>query len=70
MKEELAQGREGVQAELAKPFQEHAAKEAPFIGEWLAGKLYGTARNAAPDPGEKDDRGRDGPFYGDRVLGP
>ncbi len=73
VKEELAQGREGVQAELAKPFQEHAAKEAPFIGEWLAGKLYGTARNAAPDrgkKGEKDDRGRDGPFYGDQVLGP
>ncbi len=69
----MARGREGVKAELAKPFQEHAAKEAPFIGEWLAGKLYGTARNAAPDrgkKGEKDDRGRDGPFYGDQVLGP
>ena len=66
----MAQGRGDVRDELAKPFQEHAAKEAPFIGEWLAGKLYGTARNAAPDPGEKDDRGRDGPFYGDQVLGP
>ncbi len=43
--------------ELAKPFAEHATNEVAFVDDWLAGKLYGTARNAAPDLGEeKNDR--------------
>ena len=46
---DIAQGRAGIDTELEKPFGEHAAGAAPLSGEWLAGKLYGTARNAAPD---------------------
>ena len=42
--------------EHAKPFAEHATSEVAFVDDWLAGKLYGTARNAAPDLGEKNDR--------------
>ena len=45
--------------EHAKPFAEHATSEVAFVDDWLAGKLYGTARNAAPDLGEeKNDRRR------------
>ena len=40
----------------AKPFAEHATSEVAFVDDWLAGKLYGIARNAAPDLGEKNDR--------------
>ena len=42
--------------EHAKPFAEHATSEVAFVDDWLAGKLYGIARNAAPDLGEKNDR--------------
>ena len=54
--ERIEQGRAKVAAEADKPFVEHATEAVPFIGKWLGGKLYGTARNAAPDPGKKDDR--------------
>ena len=42
--------------EHAKPFAEHATSEVAFVDDWLAGKLYGIARNAAPDLDEKNDR--------------
>ena len=48
-KEAAAEGRAGVAAETRKPFEEHATENLPFIGDWLAGKLFGTARNEAPD---------------------
>ncbi len=43
------EGRAGVAAERDKPFERHATENLPLIGGWLAGKLFGTARNAAPD---------------------
>ena len=46
---EAAEGRAGVAAETGKPFEHHATENLPFIGGWLAGKLFGTAQNAAPD---------------------
>ena len=51
---ELAEGaaREGrakVAAEREGTLGEHATERVPFIGDRLAGKLYGTARNGAPD---------------------
>ena len=63
-------GRAKVAAETDRPFGEHATEAVPLVGEWLGGKLYGTAGNAAPNPEKKDDRRRGGPFDGDEVLGP
>ena len=59
-------GRADVAEELDKPFDEHAARTAPIIGDWLAGRIYGSARNAAPDAPEA----RRDPFAGDAVMGP
>ena len=47
--EDAREGRAGVAVEVEKPFERHATENVPFIGEWLAGKLFGTAKNAAPD---------------------
>ena len=57
-KQEAAEGRAGTAVEVNRPFGEHAAKDVPVIGDWLAGKLYGSARNAAPDGAPKAGRGR------------
>ena len=64
-----------VAAEADKPFVEHATEEVPFIGEWLGGKLYGTAKNAAPGPegkeqDERKEREAGSAFSGDQVMGP
>ena len=48
----VREGRGAAAAEVERPFAEHAAEEVPLVGGWLAGKLYGTARNAAPDRAE------------------
>ena len=50
----VREGRSATADEVERPFAEHATADVPFGGEWLAGKLYGTARNAAPDRGEPD----------------
>ena len=51
-REDAREGRAGVAVETGKPFEEHATEKLPFVGEWLAGKLFGTAKNAAPDAQE------------------
>ncbi len=58
--QETAEGRAGVAVERGKPFEQHATENLPFIGGWLAGKLFGTAGNAAPDaaPGNGETAGR------------
>ena len=48
-KGEAAEGRAGVGAETDKPFERHATENLPVVGDWLAGKLFGTAKNAVPD---------------------
>ena len=59
--ERARHGRAGIEAETGRPFGEHAAGEVPAIGGWLAGKLYGTARNEAPDaPGQESRSGPPG----------
>ena len=57
--QETAEGRAGVAVERGKPFEQHATENLPFIGGWLAGKLFGTAGNAAPDaaPGNGETAG-------------
>ena len=57
---ETAEGRAGVAVEADKPFERHATENLPVVGDWLAGKLYGTARNAVPD-GAPGGAGRDRP---------
>ena len=47
--QEAAGGRAGVEAETNKPFERHATENLPVVGDWLAGKLFGTAQNAVPD---------------------
>ena len=48
-REDAREGRAGVAVETEKPFEHHATENLPVIGDWLAGKLYGTAKNAVPD---------------------
>ena len=47
--ERFSEGRAGIAVQAERPFGEHATEGLPLIGEWLAGKLYGTAGNEAPD---------------------
>ncbi|MCY4029277.1 MAG: conjugal transfer protein TraG N-terminal domain-containing protein, partial [Acidobacteria bacterium] len=42
-------GRVGVAVETGKPFERHVTESLPVAGDWLAGKLFGSARNAVPD---------------------
>ena len=55
--EDTRKGRAGVSVEVDKPFERHATENVPVVGDWLAGKLYGTAKNAVPDgaPGGSDE---------------
>ena len=43
------EGRAGVAVETRKPFEQHATEDLPVVGDWLAGQLFGTAKNAVPD---------------------
>ncbi len=68
-REAVGEGRAAVATENDRPFREHAAERVPFAGEWLAGKLYGTAGNSAPvaaaEPaGEASPPRRSGPDWG------
>ncbi len=68
-RDEAAGGRAGVAVETNKPFAQHATENLPVVGDWLAGKLFGSARNAAPDgaPGgaQAPRRGQDEKGWGD-----
>ena len=46
----------GISAETEKPLAQHATESLPVVGDWLAGTLFGSAKNAVPDgvPGGKD----------------
>ena len=48
-RETAREGRARAAVETERPFEEHATGNLPLVGEWLAGKLYGTAKNAVPD---------------------
>ena len=75
--ERIGEGRPGIAAETGKSFSEHVVEDLPVVGEWLGGKLYGTARNAAPGGDEKkavsepERKKESGSAYsGDQVMGP
>ena len=59
-RDEAATGSAGVEAERKKPFEQQATENLPVVGDWLAGKLFGSAKNAVPDgtPGGKTKAGR------------
>ena len=66
--QEAVEGRAGVAAETGKPFERHATENLPVVGDWLAGKLFGTAKNAVPDAppgGAGRDRPQDERGWGD-----
>ena len=58
--DEVSRGSAGVGAETEKPFERHATENLPVVGDWLAGNLFGSARNAAPDAAPGGDRPRSG----------
>ena len=62
-RDDARKGRAGVAVEKEKPFEHHATENLPFVGGWLAGKLFGTAKNAAPD-------GADEPAGEDQYMRP
>ncbi len=77
--ERIGEGRPEIAAETEKPLAEHVVRDLPAVGEWLGGKLYGTARNAAPggdekkavsEPERKKESGGGSGFSGDQVMGP
>ena len=45
----VGDGRETVESERTQPMTQQVLEEVPLVGGWLAGRLYGTARNEAPD---------------------
>ena len=51
------EGRARVAVEEGRPFEEHATENLPVIGGWLAGQLFGTAKNAAPDGADEAGNG-------------
>ena len=63
--QETAGGRAGLAVETGKPFERHATENLPVVGDWLAGKLYGTAKNAVPDGAGRDRPGADQRDWGD-----
>ena len=68
-RDEALGGRVGVETVRGKPFERHATENLPVVGDWLAGKLFGTAKNAVPDapPGgsERDRPAQDQRGWGD-----
>ena len=48
-RQEARKGHAGASVKVDKPFEQHATENLPVVGDWLAGKLYGTAKNAVPD---------------------
>ena len=47
--DDVRAGQVDVDAQIDKPLARHGMESVPGVGGWLAGKLFGTAENAAPD---------------------
>ena len=45
----VGDGREAVESERSQPMAQQVLEEVPVVGGWLAGRIYGTARNETPD---------------------
>ena len=63
-REDIDEGRDGVESVKDRPFAQHATEGIPVVGEWISGKLFGTAGNTLAgesgtvivDAGEPDGR--------------
>ncbi len=55
----IRDGRAGVATELDRDLGERVIERLPFGGEWLAGQIYGSAKNGAPDEDTGKDRNTD-----------
>ena len=69
-REDAREGRAGVAVQAERPFEEHATENLPLVGDWLAQKLYGTARNAVPDGAEDFEGAADPAGRGDGESTP
>ena len=69
--DDAREGRVGVAVETGKPFERHVTESLPVAGDWLAGKLFGSARNAVPDaaPGAAGRRRDESPDRGPGQAG-
>ena len=56
-RDDAREGRARVAVEEGKPFERHATENLPLVGGWLAGQLFGTAKNAAPDGADEAGNG-------------
>ena len=56
--DDVRAGQADVDAEIEKPLARHGMESVPGVGDWLAGKLFGTAENAAPDALQRADAPR------------
>ena len=52
----VEEGREDVESERTQPMTQQVLEEVPLVGGWLAGRIYGTARNETPDTGPEEAR--------------
>ena len=69
--EAVLEGQVNVAVETDTPLGAHVAAEVPLVGEWLAGKLYGSARNAPPESGaEESPPRREAPVADERAMMP
>ena len=75
--ESIKEGRPKVAEETEKPLGEHVVRDLPVVGEWMGGKLYGTARNVSQEEAGKklestSERKKESGsgFSGDQVMGP
>ena len=44
-REDIDEGRDGMESVKDRPFAQHATEGVPVVGEWLSGNLFGTAGN-------------------------
>ena len=65
----VREGQVDVAVETDTPFGAHVTEQIPVVGDWLAGKLYGSAANAAPDGPASKPR-RDEPAVDERAMMP
>ena len=60
----VGDGREAVESERTQPMAQQVLEDVPLVGGWLAGHLYGSARNDAPDSPHETQRTAGAPAAG------
>ena len=60
----VGDGREAVESERTQPMAQQVLEDVPLVGGWLAGRLYGSARNDAPDSPHETQRIEGAPAAG------